>query len=85
MKIEAEIVLKYENEEKAKAVASAVSPDNVKYQELSIRTFNDGCQVVTLIGCKGKIGTFITTVDDLLRCLTVAEKTINSVKETSIV
>ena len=35
MKIEAKIVLKYENEEKAKAVASAVSPDNVKYQELS--------------------------------------------------
>ena len=85
MKIEAKIVLKYESEEKAKAVASAVSPDNVKYQELSIRTFNDGCQVVTLIGCKGKIGTFITTIDDLLRCLTVAEKTINSVKETSIV
>ena len=82
MKIEAKIILKYENEEKAKAVASAVSPDNVKYPELSIRTFNDGCQVVTLIGCKGKIGTFITTVDDLLRCLTVAEKTINSVKET---
>ena len=81
MKIEAEIVLKYENEEKAKAVASAISPDNVKYQELSIRTFNDGCQVVTLIGCKGKIGTFIITVDDLLRCLTVAEKTINLVKE----
>ena len=81
MKIEAEIVLKYENEEKAKAVASAVSPDNVKYPELSIRTFNDGCQVVTLIGCKGKIGTFITTIDDLLRCLIVAEKTINSVKE----
>ena len=82
MKIEAEIVLKYENEEKAKAVASAVSPDNVKYQELSIRTFNDGCQVVTLISCKGKIGTFIITVDDLLRCLIVAEKTINLVKET---
>jgi len=82
LKIEAEIVLKYENEEKAKAVASAVSPDNVKYPELSIRTFNDGCQVVTLIGCKGKIGTFITTVDDLLRCLIVAEKTISLVKET---
>lgn len=81
MKIEAKIVLKYENEEKAKAVASAVSPDNIKYPELTIRTFNNGCQVVTLIGCKGKIGTFITTVDDLLRCLTVAEKTINSVKE----
>ena len=82
MKIEAKIVLKYESEEKAKAVASAVSPDNIEYPELSIRTFNNGCQVVTLIGCKGKIGTFITTVDDLLRCLTVAEKTINSVKET---
>ena len=50
MKIEAKIVLKYESEEKAKAVASAVSPDNVKYQELSIRTFNNGCQVITLIG-----------------------------------
>jgi len=82
LKIQAKIVLKYENEEKAKAVASAVSPDNVKYPELSIRTFNDGCQVVTLIGCKGKIGTFITTVDDLLRCLIVAEKTVNLVRET---
>ena len=82
MKIEAKIILKCENEKKAKAIANAVSPDNIKYPELSLRTFNNGCQVITLVGCKGKIGTFIITVDDLLRCLTVAEKTVNLVKET---
>jgi len=76
LKIKAKIVLEYENERKAETIAKAVSPDNlVCFEKLSIKTFNEKCKVITLISCDGKIGTFIATVDDLLRCVTVAEKT----------
>ncbi len=80
LKIEAKIILEYEDEKKAEAVAKAVSPDNVEYPEkLSIKTFNDNHRVITLISCRGKIGTFIITIDDLMRCIGVAEKTANLV------
>ncbi|RLI20982.1 KEOPS complex subunit [Candidatus Bathyarchaeota archaeon] len=83
MKIEARIVLEYEDELKAEAVAKAVSPDNVEYPEkLSIKTFNENGRVVTLISCREKIGTLITTLDDLMRCISVAEKTANFVDKT---
>ena len=74
MKIEAKIVLEYKNERRAKSIAEAVSPDNIECSELSIKTYSEGCLVITAIRCR-KIGTFITTVDDLLRCVVVAEKT----------
>ena len=78
LRIEAKIVLQYEDERKAEAIARAVSPDNVEYPDkLSIETFNENCHVLTLINCKGEIGTFIATVDDLLRCIVLAEKTVN--------
>jgi len=81
LKIEAKIVLRYEDEQKAEAISKAVSPDNlIRFEKLSIKTFNEKRKVITLISCKGKIGTFIMTVDDLLRCITVAEKTSNLMK-----
>jgi len=76
LRIKAKIMLEYESEKRAKAIVKAVSPDNVKYPGgLSVKTFSENSKVVNLITCEGKIGTFIMTVDDLLRCITVAEKT----------
>lgn len=81
MRIEAKIILEYKDEKIAEVISKAVSPDNVEYPDkLSIKTSSEKGRVVTLISCKGKIGTFITTVDDLLRCITVAEKTANLAK-----
>lgn len=78
MRIEAKIILECRNEKEAKAVAEAISPDNVEYPELSIKTYSEDNRIITMISC-GKIGTFITTVDDLLRCVSIAEKTVNLV------
>jgi tRNA threonylcarbamoyladenosine modification (KEOPS) complex Pcc1 subunit len=81
LKIQAKIVLKYESEKMAEAIVKAVSPDNVEYLgKLSVKTFHENCKVVNLIFCREKIGTFIATIDDLLRCTVVAEKTSGLIK-----
>ena len=74
-KLEAEIILEYDDERKAEAIAKAVSPDNFKTPpSLSIKTFRDGRNVITHVTCSGKIQTFIATIDDLLFCVSIAEK-----------
>ncbi|MGQ9506242.1 MAG: KEOPS complex subunit Pcc1 [Candidatus Bathycorpusculaceae bacterium] len=81
-KLEAEITLEYEDEEIAKAIAKAVSPDNFKTPTgLSIKTFQEKNKVVTKIKCKRKLPTFIATIDDLLFCASTAEKTIQVTKK----
>ena len=82
MKLEARISLEYDDEKVAEAIVKAVSPDNVEYGEmLSVKTFKKGNMVISLVFCKEKIGTFISTIDDLLRCISVAEKTFKVIKE----
>ncbi|MEM3626590.1 MAG: KEOPS complex subunit Pcc1 [Candidatus Bathyarchaeia archaeon] len=80
--MEAEVILEYNDERTAEAIAKAVSPDNFKTPPcLSIRTFRDGRSVITHIACSGKIQTFIATVDDLLFCISTAEKTLQLTKK----
>lgn len=80
-KLEAEIILEYDDEEIAKAIAKAVSPDNFKTPAgLSIKTAREKNKVVTKIRCKRKLPTFIATIDDLLFCTSTAEKTIQITK-----
>ena len=82
MKLEARISLEYDDEKIAEAIVKAISPDNVEYGEmLSVKTFKEGNMVISLVFCKEKIGTFISTIDDLLRCISVAEKTFKVIKE----
>ena len=82
MKLEARISLEYDDEKIAEAIVKAVSPDNVEYGEmLSVKTFKKRNMVISLVFCKEKIGTFISTIDDLLRCISVAEKTFKVIKE----
>jgi len=77
MSVQAEITLCYGNSAAAKAVARALSPDNLRTPTgLSVRTVQERRQVVTEINCKGKLGTFIATIDDLLSSTTIAEKTL---------
>ena len=80
--MEAEIILDYEEEEIAKAVAKAVSPDNFKTPRgLSIKTTWRREKVLTKIKCKRKLSTFIATIDDLLFCISTAEKTLRIAKK----
>lgn len=80
--MEAEISLEYDDAKDAEAVANAVSPDNFKVPPgLSIETSSKGNKVVTHVGCEMKIPTLIATIDDLLFCVSTAEKTILTVKK----
>ncbi|MDR0797486.1 MAG: KEOPS complex subunit [Nitrososphaerota archaeon] len=77
----ATITIEYIDAKTAKAVANAVSPDNLKTPiGLKVNTVNDNCQVVTDIECTGKIATFIATIDDLLFSAIIAEKTLQTIK-----
>jgi hypothetical protein len=80
--LEAEIRLAYKNEREAEAVASAVSPDNMEVpQGLHIETIRNGSEVYTKIDCKTRLQTLIVTLDDLLACVSVAEKTFKIAKK----
>ena len=80
--MEAEIRLSYDNEREAEAVAKAVSPDNVEVpQGLHIETVRSSSEVYTKVECKTRLQTLIATLDDLLACVSVAEKTFNVAKK----
>ena len=80
--MKAEITLKYDDAAEAVAVTKAVSPDNFKVPPgLAIETTSIGNKVVTNIKCRGKLPTFIATIDDLLFCVSIAEKTLLTVKK----
>jgi hypothetical protein len=73
--LEAEIILSYKNEREAEAVTKAVSPDNIDVPSgLYIKTVRNGSEVHTIVKCKTRLQTLIATVDDLLACISVAEK-----------
>jgi len=80
--LEAEIKLSYKNEREAEAVAKAVSPDNVEVPPgLFVKTVRKGPKVFTTIECQTKLQTLIATIDDLLSCVSVAEKAFSVAKE----
>ena len=79
--MEAKIQLCYKNEREAEAIAKAVSLDNVEVPPgLSIKTLRTGSKVLTTVECQTKLQTLIATIDDLLACVSVAEKTFKIVK-----
>lgn len=80
--MEAEISLCYKNEREAQTVAQAVSPDNLEVPPgLSIKTTKTGKEVRTTICCQKRLQTLIATIDDLLACVSVAEKTFKVAKQ----
>jgi len=80
--LEAKIKLSYKNEREAEAVAKAVSPDNVEVPlGLLVKTVRRGSEVFTTVECQTRLETFIATLDDLLSCVSVAEKTFSVAKE----
>lgn len=81
MRLEARLSFAYETEREAEAVVEAVSPDNVKVpQGLSVETVRSDCRLLALVCCEKSLGTFLATLDDLLACISVAEKAFETVK-----
>ena len=78
--MEATITLEYGDAKTADAIANAVSPDNFKTPAgLFIKTERKGNHVITEVKTEGKLATFIATIDDLLFCVSTAEKTLRTV------
>jgi len=76
--LEAKIIVSYESEREAEAIANAVSPDNVKTPPgLTVRTVRRGSSVVTLVRCEGRFETFLATINDLLAAVQVAERAVS--------
>jgi hypothetical protein len=80
--LKAEILLDYSDRAVARTVLRAISPDNFKTpRDLLVKsTWKDGT-VITMIEARTKLPTLIATIDDLLFCVSVAEKTVSMVKE----
>ncbi len=79
--MEAEVTLEYDAVKVAEAIAKAVSPDNFKTPKgLSIATARKMKKVITHVDCSGKLSTFIATIDDLLFCVSTAEKAVQTAK-----
>ena len=79
--MKAEITLTYKAVREAEAVASAVSPDNVKVPPgLFVETTRRKNKVFTQVECEARLQTFIATIDDLLACVSIAEKAFSVVK-----
>jgi hypothetical protein len=84
-KLEATIALEYGDAKTADAIANAVSPDNFKTPAgLVIKTARKANHVLTEVKTEGKLATFIATIDDLLFCVSTAEKTIRTLTKAHI-
>jgi len=80
--LQAEIALEYANARMAEAIAKAVSPDNFKTPKgLSIKTTRETKKVITTVKWNGKLPTLIATIDDLLFCVSTAEKTVQTARK----
>lgn len=81
MGLRAEFSLVYGTEVEAEAVVKAVSPDNVKVPSgLSVETRRSNSRLLASVSCEKTLETFIATLDDLLACISVAEKAFETVK-----
>ena len=80
--MEATITLEYANEKIAKAVANALSPDNLKTPlNLTVKTVVEKNKVISQIKCDSTLSTFTATIDDLLSSSTTAGKALKAVNK----
>ena len=80
--MEAKIKLEYPDKDFAKAVSSALSPDNsIAPTQLSVETKVEDSTVLTEIKCGGTLATFTATIDDLLFSASTADKTLKIIRK----
>ncbi|MBS7609075.1 KEOPS complex subunit [Candidatus Bathyarchaeota archaeon] len=73
------IRIDYDAPEKARAIALALSPDNATCPRgLSINTRNEGPSLEITLESILRLETFLATLDDLMRCLQVAERVLET-------
>ena len=76
--VEAKATIRYSNMEIANAILEAIGPDNCQVPEgIEIKATLIGSVLNLEILCTKGVGSFITTLDDLLACISAAEKAIS--------
>lgn len=81
LRLEAKLSFTYETRREARAVAEAVSPDNTETPPgLTVSTAINNCQLLALVQCNKGLGTFLATLDDLLACISMAERAFQAVQ-----
>lgn len=79
MGIRARIGWREEDERRAEAVASALEPCNKRAPKgMKIHTHAEGREVITEIEMRGRLETLTATLDDLLACALVAQRTLKA-------
>jgi hypothetical protein len=74
MKMKAKIVCTYENESTSRAIAAALSPDNIQLpRDIRVVTLARGRRVISEVEMEGRIETLLATLEDLLSCTSTAE------------
>jgi len=74
MKMKAKIAYAYENDSASRAIAAALSPDNIQVPKgIRVVTLARGKQVITEVEMDGRIETLLATLEDLLSCTSTAE------------
>ena len=73
--MEAELKIRYPNEETARAIIDAVGPDNYQAPEgLELGIEQVKTKITISVRCPKGVGSLISTLDDLFGCLAAAEK-----------
>ena len=76
--VEAKATIRYSNMEIANAILEAIGPDNCQIPEgIEIEVTRIGSVLNLEILCTKGVGSFIITLDDLLACISAAEKAIS--------
>jgi hypothetical protein len=77
LKLRAELSFIYGSSKDVEAVAEAVSPDNFTVPEgLEVKSTARNNELFSTVHCDKSLMTFLATLDDLLACISVAEKVV---------
>jgi hypothetical protein len=76
---EAVVRIRYGDEASAEAVMRAISPDNLKAEGISIDAVSRGGVLEVRVTCGRGVGSLVATLDDVLSCISAAEKALGEV------
>ncbi len=79
--IRAELVVKVTSRLASRSLVRAVAPDNVNLPGLRVVSSLPSRSVGFKVTFEGKIETFISSLDDMLRCLQAAKGTLDTITE----
>ncbi len=78
--IKAKIIIQTPSQRVSRSIVKCVEPDNMRMKGLLITSRASPDSALFQIKCEGRIETFISTLDDLLRCVQAANATLGIIR-----